>query len=211
MKPHEWFVEHASITRRARWTRRTRRRSSRTSRAARHAGGKLPKSRRICGGCRWPCRRLRRGRGCASASRGEGAALLGDRGGRCPWRSRLPRSSPWAAGISAGTPRALQRELETQCPVAALQDTLSIMRQANRVLQATFEVGDTRGGCSSSPMRSPIAGMSWSMGSRRPRGPPLPVLVHLLRRHGAGNGIAVDTTRPTMSTTGMPQPMCARW
>ena len=51
----------------------------------------------------------------------------------------------WLAGRSgAGT---LVRELaERQARVAALEDTLSIIRQAGRVLQAQVEMGEARGG-----------------------------------------------------------------
>ena len=51
----------------------------------------------------------------------------------------------WYAGRS-GTP-ALERALaERQARVAALEDTLSIIRRAGRVLQAQVEMGEARGG-----------------------------------------------------------------
>jgi anti-sigma-K factor RskA len=51
----------------------------------------------------------------------------------------------WYAGRS-GAP-ALERALaERQARVAALEDTLSIIRQAGRVLQAQVEMGEARGG-----------------------------------------------------------------
>jgi hypothetical protein len=51
----------------------------------------------------------------------------------------------WLAGQSRAG--GLRRELaEQRAAIAALRDTLSIMRQADRVLQASVDVGGTKGG-----------------------------------------------------------------
>ena len=132
---------------------------------------------------------------------------------RRPWMlpAALAASALLVAGgwyLGGARAGALQRELEGQRAVmAALQDTLSIMRQAGRVLQANFEVGDTRGGVL---IFADEVTHRWN------------VVIHGLPPAAAGHRyqfwficadtmvrgteVAVDTLRPTMFTTGMPQP-----
>jgi hypothetical protein len=102
---------------------------------------------------------------------------------------------------------SLQRELEDQrAVVAALKDTLSIMRQAGRVLQANVEIGHTRGGVL---IFADEVTHRWN------------VVIHGLPPAAAGYRyqfwfvcadsmvrgveVAADTLRPTMFTTGMPE------
>ena len=104
--------------------------------------------------------------------------------------------------------RQLERHLEQQRQaVAALQDTLSIMRQAGRILQANLDVGDTQGGLL---IFADDVTHRWN------------VVIHGLPPAAAGhryqfwficdegmvrgNAITVDPAKPTMFTTGMPQP-----
>jgi hypothetical protein len=132
---------------------------------------------------------------------------------RQPWMlpaalaaSALLMAGGWyLGGTRAG---ALQRELEDQrAVVAALQDTLSIMRQAGRILQANVDVGDARGGVL---IFADEVTHRWN------------VVIHGLPPAPAGHRyqfwficsdtmvrgteVAVDRLRPTMFTTGMPQP-----
>jgi Anti-sigma-K factor rskA len=139
--------------------------------------------------------------------------LEGPRRRRQPWAlpaalaaSALLVAGGWYLGGARG--RALQRELEGQRAVmAALQDTLSIMRQAGRILQANVDVGETRGGVL---IFADEVTHRWN------------VVIHGLPPAPAGHRyqfwficadtmvrgteVAVDPARPTMFTTGMPQP-----
>lgn len=111
----------------------------------------------------------------------------------------------WNAGRS-GT-RALQGALAgQQARVAALEDTLSIMRQARRVLQADVALGDARGGLI---IFADEVTHRWN------------VVVHGLPPAPAGGRyqfwficadgmvrgaeLQVDESRPAMFTTGMPE------
>ncbi|MBA3317563.1 MAG: anti-sigma factor [Gemmatimonadales bacterium] len=113
-----------------------------------------------------------------------------------------------ASGWYAGQSRAdtLRRALEGQgAMVAALRDTLSVMRQAGRVLQASVDVGEARGGLL---IFADEVTHRWN------------VVIHGLPPAPAGLGyqfwficddgmvrgaeVAVDIHRPTMFTTGMP-------
>ena len=196
----------------ARWTPRRRRRSRRISANATHADARSRRSSATSSGCRWPCLRPRRAR--ASAS-GSSQALLGKRRPtrRVSWAlpTALAASLLLAVGgwyLGGARSRALQRELEAQrAAVAALQDTLSIMRQGG-----PHPPGDLRGrphqrrrahlrGRGHPPLER---GDPWAAtGAARL---PVPVLVHLRRRHGARHGSGRRYQRPTMFTTGMPQP-----
>jgi anti-sigma-K factor RskA len=77
--------------------------------------------------------------------------LQGSRPRRAAWR--LPAAIAAGALLVVGgwylgqsRTEALRRELqERRAAVAALQDTLSIMRQANRILQATVDVDGSKG------------------------------------------------------------------
>jgi hypothetical protein len=119
--------------------------------------------------------------------------------------SGLLVASGWYLGRSRA--EAIRRELEQQqAVVAALKDTLSIMR-AGRVLQADFEVGHSRGGVL---IFADEVTHRWN------------VVIHGLPPAPAGyryqfwficadnmvrgKEVAADTLRPTMFTTGMPQP-----
>jgi anti-sigma-K factor RskA/putative zinc finger protein len=115
-----------------------------------------------------------------------------------------------ASGWFLGQSRAgeLQRELEgQQAVVAALQDTLSIMRKAGRVLQANVDVGDTRGGLL---IFADEATHRWNVVVHGL--PPAPegyrYQFWFICEDGMvrGTEVAVDQARPTMFTTGMPQP-----
>jgi anti-sigma-K factor RskA len=104
--------------------------------------------------------------------------------------------------------RALQRELGAQqAAVAALQDTLSIMRQAGRILQATFEDGRTSGGVlifadeTTHRWNVVIHGLPPA-----PRGYQYQFWFICDDGMVRGTEVAADTSRPTMFTTGMPQP-----
>lgn len=130
-----------------------------------------------------------------------------------PWKlpgalaaSALLAAAGWyLGGARAG---ALQRELESQrTVVAALQDTLSIMRQAGRILQANVEVGNTRGGM---VIFADEVTHRWNVVIHGL--PPAPtdhryqfwfICADTMVR---GTKITTDTLRPTMFTTGMPQP-----
>jgi anti-sigma-K factor RskA len=211
MKPHEWFVEH-----RVDYVTRTLDvEDARTFDA--HLGGCEECRRevnRIESDLKWlpmalppvpPKPGLRR--------RIIEGVLEGPSRRRRPWMlpAALAASALLVAGgwyLGRARAGALQRELEAQRAVmAALQDTLSIMRQAGRVLQANVEVGDTRGGVL---IFADEVTHRWN------------VVIHGLPPAAAGHRyqfwficadtmvrgteVAVDTLRPTMFTTGMPQP-----
>jgi hypothetical protein len=115
----------------------------------------------------------------------------------------------WMAGRSEAG--ALREELERrEAAVAALQDTLSITRRADRVLQADVQVRDTRGGLL---IFADEATHRWN------------VVIHGLPPAAAGHRyqfwfickdsgermvrgaqVVADSLKPTMFTTGMPEP-----
>jgi hypothetical protein len=104
--------------------------------------------------------------------------------------------------------RALQREVEAQrAAVAALEDTLSIMRQAGRILQATFEDGSTSGGVL---IFADEVTHRWNVVIHglppAPRGYQYQFWFICDDGMVRGTEVAADTGRPTMFTTGMPQP-----
>lgn len=120
--------------------------------------------------------------------------------------SALLVAGGWYLGGSRA--RQLERNLEQQRQaVAALRDTLSIMRQAGRILQANLDVGDAQGGLL---IFADEVTHRWN------------VVIHGLPPAAAGhryqfwficdegmvrgNAITVDPVKPTMFTTGMPQP-----
>jgi hypothetical protein len=211
MKPHEWFVEH-----RVDYVTRTLDvEDARTFDA--HLGGCEECRREVTSiesDLKWlpmalppvsPRPGLRR--------RIIEGVLEGPSRRRRPWMlpAALAASALLVAGgwyLGGARAGALQRELEGQRAVmAALQDTLSIMRQAGRVLQANVEVGDTRGGVL---IFADEVTHRWN------------VVIHGLPPAAAGHRyqfwficadtmvrgteVTVDTLRPTMFTTGMPQP-----
>jgi Anti-sigma-K factor rskA len=104
--------------------------------------------------------------------------------------------------------RALQRELEAQrAAVAALQDTLSIMRKAGRILQATFEDGRTSGGVL---IFADEVTHRWNVVIHglppAPRGYQYQFWFICDDGMVRGAEVAAETKRPTMFTTDMPQP-----
>jgi hypothetical protein len=104
--------------------------------------------------------------------------------------------------------RALARELEAQrLAVAALQDTLSIMRKAGRILQATFEDGRTSGGVL---IFADERTHRWNVVIHglppAPRGYQYQFWFICDDGMVRGTEVAADTGRPTMFTTGMPRP-----
>jgi hypothetical protein len=104
--------------------------------------------------------------------------------------------------------RALARELEAQrAAIAALQDTLSIMRKAGRILQATFEDGRTSGGVL---IFADEVSHRWNVVIHglppAPRGYRYQFWFICDDGMVRGTEVAADTGRPTMFTTGMPQP-----
>jgi anti-sigma-K factor RskA len=111
----------------------------------------------------------------------------------------------YLGGARAG---ALARELESQrAAVAALQDTLSIMRQAGRILQATFEDGRTSGGVL---IFADEVTHRWNVVIHglppAPRGYQYQFWFICDDGMVRGTEVAAETSRPTMFTTGMPQP-----
>jgi hypothetical protein len=140
--------------------------------------------------------------------------VLGRRSARRPmWQvpaalaaSVLLVAGGWYLGQSRD--RGLRREIESQqALVAALRDTLSIMRQAGRVLQADVEMGDSRGGVL---IFADEVTHRWNVVVHGL--PPAPegyrYQFWFICEDGMvrGTEVAVDRTRPTMFTTGMPQP-----
>lgn len=104
--------------------------------------------------------------------------------------------------------RALERELEAQrTAVAALQDTLSIMRQAGRILQATFEDGRTSGGVL---IFADEVTHRWNVVIHglppAPQGYQYQFWFICADGMVRGTEVAAESSRPTMFTTGMPQP-----
>ena len=110
--------------------------------------------------------------------------------------------------LGSARSRALARELEVQrAAVAALQDTLSIMRKAGRILQATFEDGRTSGGVL---IFADEVTHRWNVVIHGL--PPAPqgyqYQFWFICDDGMvrGTEVAAQTSGPTMFTTGMPQP-----
>lgn len=121
--------------------------------------------------------------------------------------SALLAAGGWYAGQSRTG--ALQRDLEGQrALVAALQDTLSVMRQAGRVLQANVEVGDTRGGLL---IFADEVTHRWNVviHGLPPAAPGLRYQFWFICGDGMVRGaeVPMDVRRPTIFTTGMP-PSC---
>jgi anti-sigma-K factor RskA len=111
----------------------------------------------------------------------------------------------WYLGRSSAD--AARSELQSQhAVVAALRDTLSIMRQANRVLQAAIEVGGTRGGVL---IFADEVTHRWNVvvHGLPPARPGHRYQFWFICSDGMvrGTEIAADTLRPTMFTTGMPE------
>jgi anti-sigma-K factor RskA len=110
---------------------------------------------------------------------------------------------------------ALRRELESQrTAVAALQDTLSIMRQANRILQASVEVDGTKGGLLifadevTHRWNVVVHGLPPAPAGRRYQfwficGESADSMVR-------GTEVPVDVRRPTIFATDMPEPQACR-
>jgi hypothetical protein len=112
----------------------------------------------------------------------------------------------WYLGTSRS--RALQRELEEQrAAVAALQDTLSIWRQTGRILQANLEVGETRGEIL---IFADEGTHRWNVviHGLPPASPGHQYQFWFICGDGMVRGTEVnaDVRKPTMFTTGMPQP-----
>ena len=218
MTAHDWFVEHRADYA----TRALDEADARTFEA--HLGG--------CEECRVEVARIEYDlrwlpMGMPPAEPGPGLnrrivehVLQRDRVRRRRWR--VPAAIAAAAllvvgGWYAGQARvgALRGELVSQRgAVAALQDTLSIMRQANRILQASVDVDGTRGGLL---IFADEVTHRWN------------VVVHGLPPAPAGRryqfwficgesadsmvrGIEVptDTLRPTIFATDMPEPRTCR-
>jgi hypothetical protein len=133
------------------------------------------------------------------------------RGARWAMPAALAASALLAAGgwyLGSSRSRELQRDLDSQrAMVAALQDTLSIMRQAGRILQANVDVGDGRGGLL---IFADEVTHRWN------------VVIHGLPPASEGhryqfwficedgmvrgNQVPADTAKPTIFATDMPQP-----
>jgi hypothetical protein len=119
--------------------------------------------------------------------------------------SVLLLASAWYLGRSGA--EGLRRELEEQhAVIAALKDTLSIMR-AGRVLQADVEVGESRGGVL---IFADDVTHRWNVviHGLPPASPGHRYQFWFICGEGMvrGTEVAADTSRPTMFTTGMPQP-----
>jgi hypothetical protein len=119
--------------------------------------------------------------------------------------SALLLAGGWALGHARAA--VLGRELQRQeAAVAALRDTLSIMR-AGRVLQADVEVDGTRGGVL---IFADEATHRWNVvvHGLPPAPPGYRYQFWFVCADGMVRGTEVDasTLRPTMFTTGMPQP-----
>jgi anti-sigma-K factor RskA len=140
--------------------------------------------------------------------------VLGNRvARRPPWQlpAALAASAVLVAGgwyLGQSRDRGLQREIESQrALVAALRDTLSIMRQAGRVLQANLEVGNTRGGLL---IFADEITHRWNVVVHGL--PPAPegyrYQFWFICDDGMvrGSEVPVDQSRPTMFATGMPEP-----
>ena len=203
MKPHEWFVEH-----RLDYATRTLDAEDATAFESHLAG--CEECRREVAEIEEDLRWLPMGASPAAPRPGVRERITaGVLGARLARRPRWPVPVALAAsalfavgGWYLGGSRA--RELQTT--VAALRDTLSIMRQANRVLQANVEVGDTKGGML---IFADEVTHRWN------------VVIHGLPPAAAGhryqfwficsdsmvrgNAVTVDNARPTMFTTGMPE------
>ncbi|HEY7612934.1 MAG TPA: anti-sigma factor [Gemmatimonadales bacterium] len=137
-----------------------------------------------------------------------------------PQRWRMPAAIAAATVLAVGgwylgRAGALRRELAGQrVAVAALQDTLSIMRQANRILQANVDVDGARGGLL---IFADEATHRWNVVVHGL--PPAPTGRHyqfwFICGESAdsmvrGTEVPVDERRPTMFATDMPEPQSCR-
>jgi len=146
--------------------------------------------------------------------------LQGERVRRPRWRLPVAIAAAaflvvggWYLGQSRGG--ALRRELASQrATVTALQDTLSIMRQANRILQASVEVNGSKGGLLifadevTHRWNVVIHGLPPAPAGRRYQfwficGESADSMVR-------GTEVPVDTLRPTIFATDMPEPQTCR-
>ena len=207
MRPHEWFVEHRIDYA----TRTLDGDDARTFEA--HLGG--------CAECRQEVaeieadlRWLPMGLPPAEPRAGFRRRVLGEvleRGRRPAPRWLVPAALAASLLLAVGGWLAGRQEVRQQrAVVAALQDTLSIMRRADRVLQADVEVGDARGGLL---IFADEATHRWN------------VVIHGLPPAAAGHRyqfwfickdsgesmvrgaqVVADSLKPTMFTTGMPEP-----
>jgi hypothetical protein len=110
--------------------------------------------------------------------------------------------------LGSARSRGLERALEAQrAAVAALQDTLSIMRQAGRILQATFEDGRTSGGVL---IFADEVTHRWNVVIHglppAPQGYQYQFWFICDAGMVRGTEVAAETSRPTIFTTGMPEP-----
>ena len=214
--PHEWFVEN-----RLEYATRTLEPEDERTFEAHLAGCEecqveVAGSRAISAGCRWrstpvaPRPGLRRRiaervlgekprpssraipRGRAGGARGVGAAGGREDGSRDQCAGRPVSSRSWRAQRAA---------------IAALMDTLSIMREAGRVLQASVDVNGTRGGLL---IFADEATHRWNVvvHGLPPAPPGYRYQFWFICDDGMvrGNEVQASTSRPTMFTTGMPQP-----
>ena len=114
----------------------------------------------------------------------------------------------WSAGRS-GTSTLESALAGQQARVAALEDTLSIMRQAGRVLQAELEMGDARGGL---VIFADDLTHRWNVvvHGLPPAPPGGQYQFWFICADGMVRGaeVRMDQTRPMMFTTGMPESGC---
>jgi anti-sigma-K factor RskA len=146
--------------------------------------------------------------------------LRGSPARRAPWRrpaaiaaAALLALGGWYLGQSRT--EALRQELEERsAAVAALQDTLSIMRQANRILQANVNVDGSKG---SLFIFADEATHRWNVVIHGL--PPAPegrryqfwfICAESTDRMVRGTEVSVDTHRPTIFATDMPKPQTCR-
>lgn len=150
MTPHEWFIE-----RRLEYATRTLDADEAASFAAHLAGCEecTLEVARAEADLQWLPMALGPAARSAGLNRRIVAHALGrDRARRPAWRlpaalaaSALLLAGGWYLGRSGAA--ELRREIASrEAAVTALQDTLSIMRQSNRILQASVEVDGARGG-----------------------------------------------------------------
>ena len=111
--------------------------------------GEVARLERELAGCRWASPRWRRRRG--SPARWRPRSSTGPTAGAAGCRSRSPRAwHSWPAGAALAARhegrdlRARLAARETQ--LAALEDTLSVLRRANNVLQTQISMNGHQGG-----------------------------------------------------------------